>query len=40
MYYKTIFFLVIDVSLASDNPLRFIRETFRKNIKMNNYNGW
>ena len=35
---KTIFFLVIDANLASDNSFRFRKKSFRKNIKTNRKN--
>ena len=35
---KTYSFLVIDATLASDNPLPFKKESFRKNIKTNHDN--
>ena len=36
MYYQTIFFLVNDNTLASDNT--FQKQSFRKNIKTNHDN--
>ena len=38
MYWKTIFSSVIDATLASDNPSRFKKKSFRKNIKTNHEN--
>ena len=35
---KTYSFLVIDATLASDNPLPFKKESFRKKIKTNHDN--
>ena len=32
--------LVIDATLASDNPFKFQKESFRKNIRINHDNWW
>ena len=37
---KPYLFLVIDATLASDNPLRFRKKFYRKNIKVNHDNRW
>ena len=37
---KAYSFLVIYALLASDNPLRLKKKTFRKNVKTNHDNWW
>ena len=38
MCYKTVFFLVIDATLSSDNIFRFRKNLLGKNIKTNHEN--